>query len=229
VEEAGANLSCSLSDKVDSVWTWIIGWCGLCWTSAAHRLPADWGEAVLPQPTHMIKNNISHSLQLIKIKNETFRLEIKVTPSDLEQQDSVKTGNFILNLKLQPMRWSWNSCCSKTAELIRCVWHPGQSANKSTNFPTCFYSTLQFDRLPGSTRSSASVPVLVLPGLSARQRYVAESGGWTRLTCSEPDGSTARRESGSKLRGRSSRFFCHRMTGVGSPETSQRSRAVSPR
>lgn len=82
---------------------------------------------------------------------------------------------------------------------------------------------------PGSTRSSASVPVLVLPGLSARQRYVAESGGWTRLTCSEPDGSTARRESGSRVTTRSSRFFCQRMTGVGSPETSQRSRAVSPR
>lgn len=83
--------------------------------------------------------------------------------------------------------------------------------------------------LPGSTRSSASVPVLVLPGLSARQRYVAESGGWTRLTCSEPDGSAASRESVSKVRGRSSRFFCQRMMGVGSPETSQRNRAVSPR
>lgn len=82
---------------------------------------------------------------------------------------------------------------------------------------------------PGSTRSSASVPVLVLPGLSARQRYVAESGGWTRLTCSEPDGSTARRESGSKVAATSSRFFCQRMIGVGSPETSQCSRAVSPR
>ncbi|KAF3847092.1 hypothetical protein F7725_020120 [Dissostichus mawsoni] len=70
---------------------------------------------------------------------------------------------------------------------------------------------------------------MVLPGLSARHRYVAESGGWTRLTCSEPDGSTARRESGSKVSARSSRFFCQRMMGVGSPETSQRSRAVSPR
>lgn len=83
--------------------------------------------------------------------------------------------------------------------------------------------------LPGSTRSSASIPVLVLPGLSARQRYVAESGGWTRLTCSEPDGNTARRESGSKVNGSSSWFFCQRITGVGSPETSQRSIAVSPR
>lgn len=65
--------------------------------------------------------------------------------------------------------------------------------------------------------------------MSARQRYVAESGGWMRLTCSEPDGSAAKRESRSKISGRSSRFFCQRMTGVGSPETSQRSRAVSPR
>lgn len=83
--------------------------------------------------------------------------------------------------------------------------------------------------LPGSTRSSASVPVLVLLGLSARQRYVAESIGWTRLTCNEPDGNTATRESGSQVSSRSSRFFCQRMIGIGSPETSQRSRAVSPR
>lgn len=90
-------------------------------------------------------------------------------------------------------------------------------------------STSLLDQLPWSTRSSASDPVLVLPGLSARQRYVAESGGWTRLTCSEPDGSVARRESGSKVSSRSSLFFCQRMIGTGSPETSQRSRAVSPR
>lgn len=83
--------------------------------------------------------------------------------------------------------------------------------------------------LPGRTRSSASLPVLVLPGLSARHRYVAESGGWTRLNCREPDGSVASLESGSKVTGRSSLFFCHRMMGGGSPETSQRRRALSPR
>lgn len=116
---------------------------------------------------------------------------------------------------------NWLKACGPQMNTCATLW-----INKPSSH-VC--STSLLDQLPGSTRSSASDPVLVLPGLSARQRYVAESGGWTRLTCSEPDGSVARRESVSKVSSKSSLFFCQRMIGTGSPETSQRSRAVSPR
>lgn len=79
------------------------------------------------------------------------------------------------------------------------------------------------------TRRSASVPVRELLGFSVRQRYVAESGGWTLLTCRDPEGRMTTLLSGSKVKGRSSLFFCQRTMGMGSPVTSQRSRAVSPR